>query len=73
MDYGFGLISRGTESQYLPFGAGRHRCIGEQFAFVQVGTIIVSLVRRLEMKIESKVPEHNYAVSAVHLASMGDV
>lgn len=30
VDYGFGLVSKGTESQYLPFGAGRHRCIGEQ-------------------------------------------
>jgi sterol 14alpha-demethylase len=30
VDYGFGAVSKGTESQYLPFGAGRHRCIGEQ-------------------------------------------
>lgn len=30
VDYGFGMVSKGTESQYLPFGAGRHRCIGEQ-------------------------------------------
>lgn len=30
VDFGFGLVSKGTESPYLPFGAGRHRCIGEQ-------------------------------------------
>jgi sterol 14-demethylase len=30
IDYGFGSISKGTESPYSPFGAGRHRCIGEQ-------------------------------------------
>lgn len=30
VDYGFGAISKGTESPYQPFGAGRHRCIGEQ-------------------------------------------
>lgn len=29
-DYGFGTVSKGTESPYAPFGAGRHRCIGEQ-------------------------------------------
>jgi len=60
VDYGFGLISKGTESQYLPFGAGRHRCIGEQFAYLQVGTIIAAFVRRMEMQIEKRVPDHNY-------------
>jgi sterol 14alpha-demethylase len=30
VDYGFGAVSKGTESPYQPFGAGRHRCIGEQ-------------------------------------------
>lgn len=25
IDYGFGAISKGTESPYQPFGAGRHR------------------------------------------------
>lgn len=30
VDFGFGLVSKGTESPYQPFGAGRHRCIGEQ-------------------------------------------
>lgn len=36
---------KGTSSPYLPFGAGRHRCIGEQFAYVQLGTILASIVR----------------------------
>ena len=29
VDYGYGSVSKGTESPYQPFGAGRHRCIGE--------------------------------------------
>jgi sterol 14-demethylase len=33
IDYGFGAVSKGTESPYQPFGAGRHRCIGEQVSF----------------------------------------
>ena len=44
-DYGFGKIGKGTSSPYLPFGAGRHRCIGEQFAYVQLGTILALIVR----------------------------
>ena len=34
VDFGFGLVSKGTESPYQPFGAGRHRCIGEQVCLV---------------------------------------
>ena len=45
VDYGYGLVSKGTSSPYLPFGAGRHRCIGEQFAYVQLQTILATLVR----------------------------
>ncbi|CAF9905050.1 MAG: Sterol 14-alpha demethylase [Heterodermia speciosa] len=45
MDYGYGLVSTGADSTYLPFGAGRHRCIGEQFAYLQL-TIVVSMMVR---------------------------
>ncbi|KAM0755227.1 cytochrome P450 [Meredithblackwellia eburnea MCA 4105] len=31
-DCGWSKISKGGKSAYLPFGAGRHRCIREQFA-----------------------------------------
>ena len=44
-DYGYGLVSKGAASPYLPFGAGRHRCIGEQFAYVQLQTILATVVR----------------------------
>nr|AKA94166.1 lanosterol 14-alpha-demethylase [Zymoseptoria tritici] len=44
-DYGLGLVSKGAASPYLPFGAGRHRCIGEQFAYVQLQTITATMVR----------------------------
>ncbi|KAJ4424850.1 Lanosterol 14-alpha-demethylase [Gnomoniopsis sp. IMI 355080] len=45
VDYGYGLISKGASSPYLPFGAGRHRCIGEQFAYLQLQTITATVVR----------------------------
>lgn len=44
-DYGYGLITKGASSPYLPFGAGRHRCIGEQFAYTQLQTILADVVR----------------------------
>ncbi|RMZ91597.1 hypothetical protein DV736_g1159, partial [Chaetothyriales sp. CBS 134916] len=49
-DYGYGMVSKGASSPYLPFGAGRHRCIGEQFAYVQLGTVIAMLVRLLKVE-----------------------
>lgn len=50
VDYGYGLVSKGTSSPYLPFGAGRHRCIGEAFAYVQLGTITAILVREFRFR-----------------------
>ena len=45
VDYGYGEVSKGASSPYLPFGAGRHRCIGEAFAYVQLGAITATVVR----------------------------
>jgi sterol 14-demethylase len=45
IDYGYGLVSKGSSSPYLPFGAGRHRCIGEHFANLQLQTIVAETVR----------------------------
>jgi sterol 14-demethylase len=60
IDFGFGAVSKGTESPYQPFGAGRHRCIGEQFAYLQLGVIISTLIRKLELKLENPVPDINF-------------
>jgi sterol 14alpha-demethylase len=49
-DYGYGMVSKGASSPYLPFGAGRHRCIGEQFAYVQLGTILGMMTRLIKVK-----------------------
>ena len=48
VDYGFGKITKGVSSPYLPFGGGRHRCIGEQFAYVQLGTILATYVYNIK-------------------------
>ena len=49
-DYGYGMVSKGATSPYLPFGAGRHRCIGEQFAYVQLQTILATMVRTFKFR-----------------------
>lgn len=49
IDYGYGLVSKGAASPYLPFGAGRHRCIGEQFANLQLQTITAEIVRLFKL------------------------
>ncbi|MCJ1397110.1 Lanosterol 14-alpha-demethylase [Xylographa trunciseda] len=51
IDYGYGLVSKGASSPYLPFGAGRHRCIGEAFAYVQLGTITATMVRQFKLSM----------------------
>lgn len=56
-DYGYGMISKGASSPYLPFGAGRHRCIGEQFANLQLGTITAMLVREFKFRLPEGVTE----------------
>ncbi|CEJ57543.1 Putative Cytochrome P450, family 51 (Sterol 14-demethylase) [Penicillium brasilianum] len=64
IDYGYGLVSKGTNSPYLPFGAGRHRCIGEQFAYVQLGTILAALVRQFKFSNppnSTGIPETDYS------------
>ncbi|KAF2499311.1 lanosterol 14-alpha-demethylase [Lophium mytilinum] len=50
IDYGWGVVSKGTNSPYLPFGAGRHRCIGEQFAYLQLQTILATIVREFKVR-----------------------
>ena len=49
MDYGYGLVSTGADSTYLPFGAGRHRCIGEQFANLQLTVVVSMMVRHFRL------------------------
>ncbi|KAF2860034.1 14-alpha-demethylase [Piedraia hortae CBS 480.64] len=61
VDYGYGVVSKGTASPYLPFGAGRHRCIGEQFAYVQLQTVLAVLIREMRFKSEGGVVGTDYS------------
>lgn len=73
MDYGYGLVSTGADSNFLPFGAGRHRCIGEQFATQQLLVVVSVMVRNLRLaNVEGRtgVVDSDYSVSPVHFAAI---
>lgn len=60
-------VGHGAHSSYLPFGAGRHRCIGEAFAYVQLKTIIATFVRTFDFGFAPgfKFPERDYTTLIV--------
>ncbi|SPO28762.1 probable Sterol 14 alpha-demethylase [Ustilago trichophora] len=70
-DFGFGMISTGANSPYLPFGAGRHRCIGEQFAYLQIGVIIATFVRLFKWELDSSFPNPDYQSMVVLPSKQG--
>ncbi|CAG8609735.1 8948_t:CDS:2 [Paraglomus brasilianum] len=67
VDYGWGAIhTSSAKSPYLPFGAGRHRCIGESFAYVQIKTILATFVRMFDLRLHNnKFPEVDFTTLIV--------
>ncbi|KAI9337046.1 cytochrome P450 [Zopfochytrium polystomum] len=64
---GVDVAQKSARSPFLPFGAGRHRCIGEAFAYLQNKTIVALLLRRYELSLpkdpktgEGKFPETDF-------------
>ncbi|XP_064647600.1 lanosterol 14-alpha demethylase-like [Lineus longissimus] len=54
-------VSNSEKFAYIPFGAGRHRCIGESFAYVQVKAIWSILLRTYELDlVDGYFPTINY-------------
>ncbi|MED6273438.1 hypothetical protein CHARACLAT_006372 [Characodon lateralis] len=51
----------GEKFAYIPFGGGRHRCIGENFAYIQIKTIWSTLLRMYEFHlVDGYFPTINY-------------
>mgnify|MGYP001792576986 len=65
-------ISTENKFCYVPFGAGRHRCIGESFAYVQNKTIWSVLLELYELEGVNDFPEPNYQ-SMIHTPSNSTV
>ena len=55
-----------AKSHFLPFGAGRHRCLGEEFSYEQLMIILATMIRMFQVRNplgRKGVPETDYAVS----------
>ncbi|KAL2918175.1 Lanosterol 14-alpha-demethylase [Polyrhizophydium stewartii] len=48
---GVDIAQKSARSHFLPFGAGRHRCIGEAFAYTQIKTIVSIILRKYSVKL----------------------
>jgi sterol 14alpha-demethylase len=46
---------------YTAFSGGRHACIGESYAYMQIKAIWSHLLRNFELKLESPFPETNWS------------
>lgn len=51
---------------YIGFGGGMHGCMGEQFAYLQIKTIVSVLLRRFELTpLSDQLPSPNYKAMVV--------
>lgn len=57
------IAQKSAKSHFLPFGAGRHRCIGEAFAYIQIKSIVALFVREFEFKLtnQDSFPKMDYS------------
>jgi len=52
-------IAKGGKMKWVPFGAGRHRCIGFEFAQIQIRCIWSVILRHYEISM-TEIPEIDY-------------
>lgn len=54
-----------TPFSFCAFGGGKHGCLGEQFGYLQVKTIVSIFLRRFEVKTLGNMPLPNYHAMVV--------
>ena len=50
---------------YIGFGGGRHGCMGETFAYMQIKVIWSVIIRNFELELSGPLPEPDYAAMVV--------
>eukprot|EP00045_Choanoeca_perplexa_P008241 m.75954 g.75954 ORF g.75954 m.75954 type:complete len:538 (+) comp14413_c0_seq1:91-1704(+) len=54
-------ITKGGKFKWVPFGAGRHRCIGFEFAQLQIRCVMSTVLRNYKIELKTgKLPKINY-------------
>eukprot|EP01120_Amphizonella_sp_Union-15-10_P006516 TRINITY_DN2106_c0_g4_i2.p1 TRINITY_DN2106_c0_g4~~TRINITY_DN2106_c0_g4_i2.p1 ORF type:complete len:345 (-),score=47.74 TRINITY_DN2106_c0_g4_i2:48-1082(-) len=56
---------KNNKYSYLAFSSGRHSCIGEQFAYVQIKTIFATMLRRYKLELKRKDIKPDYTTMIV--------
>ncbi len=51
--------------RWLGFGAGRHACMGENFAYLQIKTIWSVLLRDFDLELVGELPKPDYTAMVV--------
>ncbi|ESO82666.1 hypothetical protein LOTGIDRAFT_108695 [Lottia gigantea] len=55
-------VANSEKFAYVPFGAGRHRCIGESFAYIQIKTLWSVMLRKYKFElVDGYFPEIDYS------------
>jgi len=54
-----------TPYAYLGFGGGMHQCMGQQFGYLQVKTILATLFSKYEIEMLGPLPEPDYTAMVV--------
>jgi sterol 14-demethylase len=58
--YGPGREEDKKDFAFIPFGGGRHKCMGNAFAILQVKAILTILLRRFDFELESPNVESDF-------------
>lgn len=63
--YGPGREEHKTQFSYLGFGGGMHACMGQQFGFMQVKTILSVIFSKYDLEPLGDLPEPDYTAMVV--------
>eukprot|EP00164_Ancoracysta_twista_P012403 GFYU01019455.1.p1 GENE.GFYU01019455.1~~GFYU01019455.1.p1 ORF type:complete len:506 (-),score=197.30 GFYU01019455.1:90-1607(-) len=50
---------------YMGFGGGRHACLGENFGYMQVKTVLSLVLRNFDFEMVGKMPDHDFTALVV--------
>jgi len=64
---------RKTPYSYFPFSSGRHSCIGEKFAYLQIKTVVSIMLRRYKLGLFGKFSDYPVDLGSLLAAPKGPI